>query len=470
MVFASALFLFMFLPVTLVVNSLIKEEYRNTWLFIMSFIFYAWGGLIYALLVLFSTIVNYVIGLLMDDKEGNTRKFYMILSVVYNLSILGFFKYFNFIVDNIEIVARGIIPGFEISAPIIPLPIGISFFTFQIMSYNIDLYRKEIKVQKNPIHLGLYIMLFPQLIAGPIVRYIDVQNEIDNRTVTFDSVVSGFQRFVVGLAKKVIIANAMGSWADLAFNDISKLSTPLAWLGIIGYTMQIYFDFSAYSDMAIGMGKMLGFHFLENFNYPYIATCIQDFWRRWHMSLTTWFRDYLYIPLGGNRKGNKRTYINNLIVFFCTGLWHGAAWNFILWGFFHGFIQMFEKTEIGKKVRLLPKAAGHLYTMMIVMIGWVLFRANTLSDAIVYYRYMFTWKSENLYSFFRALDNWKIFALLLAFIFMTPIIKTVEERVYAMGKTEFTKNMEYIIYTVLFVISVLFVSGSTFNPFIYFRF
>lgn len=470
MVFASALFLFMFLPITFVIHYSIKEEYRNTWLFFMSFIFYAWGGLIYALLVIFSTVVNYVIGLIMDKKEGRERKICMILSVVYNLSVLGFFKYFNFIIDNIEILLGGIIPGFEISAPIVPLPIGISFFTFQIMSYNIDLYRKEIKVQKNPIHLGLYIMLFPQLIAGPIVRYIDVQNEIDNREIRFHEVIAGFKRFVIGLAKKVVIANAMGAWADTAFNNIHDLSTPLAWLGIIGYTMQIYFDFSAYSDMAIGIGRMLGFHFLENFNYPYIAICIQDFWRRWHMSLTTWFRDYLYIPLGGNRKGKKRTYINNLIVFFCTGLWHGAAWSFIFWGFFHGFIQMFEKTGIGKKVQKLPKPIGHMYTMLIVLIGWVLFRANSLSDAMQFYKYMFTWNVENLYPFFKALDNWKIFTLLLALIFMTPIMKVVEEKINRVKSSVIAEGMEYLFYTVLFLISIMFVSGSTFNPFIYFRF
>lgn len=304
MVFSSSIFLFIFLPITIVVYHIIPNRFKNLWLFTASFVFYAWGGLIYALLILFSTFVNYVIGIIMDEKEGKSRYIMLWTGVIFNLFILGFFKYFNFIVDNIEAIIK-LISGndnFSINAVNIPLPIGISFFTFQIMSYVIDLYRKDIKVQKNIINLGLYIMLFPQLIAGPIVRYIDVEKEINGRVITRSDFVSGFRRFVYGLSKKMIFANTAGFIADTAFNNPEMLNTPMAWLGIIGYTLQIYYDFSAYSDMAIGLGLMFGFHFLENFNYPYIASTIQDFWRRWHMSLTTWFRDYLYIPMGGEQK------------------------------------------------------------------------------------------------------------------------------------------------------------------------
>ena len=343
MVFASPIFLFLFLPITLLGYYLIHPKFRNFWLFLMSFIFYAWGGLSYALILLFSTLMNYLFGILIHKSKEKYKKTVLILSIVYNLGILGFFKYFSFLLYNIQEIIRIFLPKFSMEIPKISLPIGISFFTFQIMSYVIDLYRKEIRLQKSFLNLGLYIMLFPQLIAGPIVRYIDVEKEIYERKVDIDKFYIGLKRFVVGLGKKVLIANAMGSWADYAFTiSLDKLSTPLAWLGIFGYTMQIYFDFSAYSDMAIGLGKMFGFDFLENFNYPYISQNIQEFWRRWHMSLSGWFRDYLYIPLGGNREGKKRAYINSFIVFFCTGLWHGAAWNFIFWGLFQKKFRQFS--------------------------------------------------------------------------------------------------------------------------------
>ncbi|MGL5439568.1 MAG: MBOAT family O-acyltransferase [Filifactoraceae bacterium] len=468
MVFASAIFLFVFFPVVYIVYFLLKDTFKNFWLFLMSFVFYAWGGLSYALLVLLSTIVNYVVGLLMHNKEGRVRKIYLIIGVVYNLSILMFFKYFNFIVENIQGLARIGNLNWETQVPNIILPVGISFFTFQIMSYIIDLYRREIDVQRNIINLGLYILLFPQLIAGPIVRYIDVETQIREREIDLNSFVIGLQRFIVGLGKKVLIANAMGKWADMAFNDIGQLSTPMAWLGIIGYTIQIYFDFSAYSDMAIGIGKMFGFSFLENFNYPYIASTMQDFWRRWHISLTTWFRDYLYIPLGGNRKGKNRTYINSFIVFFCTGLWHGAAWNFVLWGLYHGLFLIIEKTKIGKIIQKMPRIIRHIYVIFIVILGWVMFRANSMSDALVFYKTMFIWNGDNIFTFFKALDNWNIIAFAMGLIFATPIMRTVKEKIES-DKVEIV-IFEYIIYFIIYVVSIMFVSGSSFNPFIYFRF
>lgn len=335
MVFTSAIFIFMFLPITLLGYYLVPKNFKNIWLFFVSIIFYSWSGVYYAILFLFSAYMNYLFGIWME--RTNKRKKVLVISLFWNLGLLGFFKYFTFILFNIQRFIQIFISGFTMKIPQITLPVGISFFTFQIMSYVIDLYRKEIKVQRKFSNLGLYILLFPQLIAGPIVRYIDVEKEINNRYVNIDIFDYGVRRFILGFSKKILIANTMGIWADNVFNTPwDKMSSPLAWLGIFGYGMQIFFDFSAYSDMAIGLGKMFGFHFLENFEYPYISKSIQEFWRRWHMSLSQWFRDYLYIPLGGNRKGLKRTYINLIIVFFCTGLWHGAAWNFIFWGLFHG--------------------------------------------------------------------------------------------------------------------------------------
>lgn len=469
MVFSSSIFLFIFLPITIVVYHIIPNRFKNLWLFTASFVFYAWGGLIYALLILFSTFVNYVIGIIMDEKEGKSRYIMLWTGVIFNLFILGFFKYFNFIVDNIEAIIK-LISGnnnFSINAVNIPLPIGISFFTFQIMSYVIDLYRKDIKVQKNIINLGLYIMLFPQLIAGPIVRYIDVEKEINGRVITRSDFVSGFRRFVYGLSKKMIFANTAGFIADTAFNNPEMLNTPMAWLGIIGYTLQIYYDFSAYSDMAIGLGLMFGFHFLENFNYPYIASTIQDFWRRWHMSLTTWFRDYLYIPMGGNRKGDLRTKINNITVYFITGIWHGAAWTFIFWGMFHGFFQIIEKSKIGKYIKNMPKILGHIYTLLVVMFGWVIFRAETLSDTFYYWKKLICFDFDNMYLFFVNINMYSIIILIISIILCMPIFRYFTVKYRECGAFGLIENL---ICTILFFISIMYVSGSSFNPFIYFKF
>ena len=389
MVFASAIFLFLFLPITIIGYFLIKPKYKNFWLFIMSLVFYAWGGLIYAILFIFSAYINFLFGIWME-KDRERKKLILFLSIVWNLGILAYFKYSSFILLNLQVIIQIFIPNFKINIVHVPLPIGISFFTFQIMTYVIDLYREEIKVQKKFINLGLYIMLFPQLIAGPIVRYIDIEKEINNRKVDIDLIDEGIKRFILGLGKKIFIANIMGTWADTVFNmSLEKINTPLAWLGIFGYTMQIFFDFSAYSDMAIGLGKIFGFHFLENFNYPYISRNIQEFWRRWHISLSQWFKDYLYIPLGGNRKGKIRTYINLLIVFFLTGLWHGSSWNFIFWGIFHGVFLIIERLGLKKVLEKTPKILQHLYTMIIVIIGWVFFRADNFIFALKYLKILF---------------------------------------------------------------------------------
>lgn len=472
MVFASAIFLFLFLPITIIGYFLIKPKYKNFWLFIMSLVFYAWGGLIYAILFIFSAYINFLFGIWME-KDRERKKLILFLSIVWNLGILAYFKYSSFILLNLQVIIQIFIPNFKINIVHVPLPIGISFFTFQIMTYVIDLYREEIKVQKKFINLGLYIMLFPQLIAGPIVRYIDIEKEINNRKVDIDLIDEGIKRFILGLGKKIFIANIMGTWADTVFNmSLEKINTPLAWLGIFGYTMQIFFDFSAYSDMAIGLGKIFGFHFLENFNYPYISRNIQEFWRRWHISLSQWFKDYLYIPLGGNRKGKIRTYINLLIVFFLTGLWHGSSWNFIFWGIFHGVFLIIERLGLKKVLEKTPKILQHLYTMIIVIIGWVFFRADNFIFALKYLKILFIPNFIHMESFLVELENLKLFIAVCAIIFSTPIVPKLKNILL----NNIFKNKFYyeifrnFIYIIFFLLSVIFLAGSNFNPFIYFHF
>ena len=405
--------------------------------------------------------------------DGERKKLILFLSIVWNLGILAYFKYSSFILLNLQVIIQIFIPNFKINIVHVPLPIGISFFTFQIMTYVIDLYREEIKVQKKFINLGLYIMLFPQLIAGPIVRYIDIEKEINNRKVDIDLIDEGIKRFILGLGKKIFIANIMGTWADTVFNmSLEKINTPLAWLGIFGYTMQIFFDFSAYSDMAIGLGKIFGFHFLENFNYPYISRNIQEFWRRWHISLSQWFKDYLYIPLGGNRKGKMRTYINLLIVFFLTGLWHGSSWNFIFWGIFHGVFLIIERLGLKKVLEKTPKILQHLYTMIIVIIGWVFFRADSFIFALKYLKILFIPNFIHMESFLVELENLKLFIAVCAIIFSTPIVPKLKNILL----NNIFKNKFYyeifrnFIYIIFFLLSVIFLAGSNFNPFIYFHF
>ena len=472
MVFASAIFLFLFLPITIIGYFLIKPKYRNFWLFIMSLVFYAWGGLIYAILFIFSAYINFLFGIWME-KNRRRKKLILSLSIVWNLGILAYFKYSSFILLNLQAVIQIFIPSFKINIVSVPLPIGISFFTFQIMTYVIDLYREEIKVQKKFINLGLYIMLFPQLIAGPIVRYIDIEKEINNRKVDINLIDEGIKRFILGLGKKIFIANIMGTWADTVFNTpLEKINTPLAWLGIFGYTMQIFFDFSAYSDMAIGLGKIFGFHFLENFNYPYISRNIQEFWRRWHISLSQWFKDYLYIPLGGNRKGEIRTYINLLTVFFLTGLWHGASWNFIFWGIFHGLFLIIERLGLKKFLQKIPKILQHFYTMIIVIIGWVFFRSNSFIFALKYLKKLFIPNFIYMESFFVELETLKLFIALCAIVFSTPIVPKLRNVLLNnIFKNKFCYEIfRNFIYIIFFLLSVIFLAGSNFNPFIYFHF
>ncbi len=471
MVFSSAVFLFMFLPFVLFGYHFIREKYRNIFLLLVSLLFYAWGGPKYVLLMGLSILINYLGGLLIDsipkENDMGIRKLLFAVVILLNLGILIYFKYTNFIVDSVNSILKT-----NIVIRNIMLPIGISFYTFQGLSYIIDLYRGQVKVQKKLINLALYIALFPQLVAGPIVRYIDVNEQIENRDYNLEGYTIGVKRFIIGLSKKVIIANQVGMVVDEIFSlPANQNSIGIAWLGIICYTLQIYFDFSGYSDMAIGLGKIFGFDFQENFNYPYISKSISEFWRRWHISLSSWFRDYLYIPLGGNRKGN--VYFNLLIVFLATGIWHGAAWNFVVWGIWHGIFIVIERLfrNSNKKVKI-PSFIKWLYTMLIVIIGWVLFRAPNLGYAIQYLGVMFgIIASEKVgFTIMWYLTGRIIFALSIGIIASIPLVDLFRKKVKVLEGTYLELAIENTWLVVLLGISIILVMTSTYNPFIYFRF
>lgn len=461
MVFSTPIFLFLFLPAVLVLNYIIPKKYiaaKNVVLLIASLFFYAWGEPKNVLLMLLSIAVNYVCGLLLGrfDSDEKKRKVVLWASVVFNLGLLFFFKYFSFVTGGLF--------------PVIKLPIGISFFTFQIMSYTIDVYRRSVEPQKNLVKLALYISLFPQLIAGPIVRYIDVEKQLTYRECTAEKTARGMIRFSMGLAKKVIVSNTVAAICDGIFGSTNTVPAFTAWVGVICYALQIYFDFSGYSDMAIGMGHMLGFDFLENFNYPYVSCSVQEFWRRWHISLSSWFRDYLYIPLGGNRRGKVRTYINLIIVFACTGLWHGASFSFIVWGLWHGLFLVIERLGFKKALDKLPKFIGWIYTMLVVLVGWVFFRADTLSAAMKYLGEMFSF-SGGVANGMAQFDNLSFIITVIAIILCTPVYQFLKGK---LEKTEGGKKAAFVIGAVLatglFILSVIFLTGSGYNPFIYFRF
>jgi alginate O-acetyltransferase complex protein AlgI len=471
MVFSTQIFLFLFLPLVLAGYYLLKirESLRITFLLLASLFFYAWGEPKYVFVMLLSIIVDYAFGLLIhiNLNKRSFAKIFLFLSVACNLGILFYFKYFNFTIDtfnrllNIDFVFRNI-----------ALPIGISFYIFQGMSYLIDLYYQKVTVQKNFIKLAFYISFFPQLMAGPIVRYKDIEGQINKREESAQIFIEGAMRFITGLAKKVIIANNMGYVADLVFgNPAIENTAATAWIGIICYTFQIYFDFSGYSDMAIGLGKMFGFKFLENFNYPYISKTLTEFWRRWHISLSSWFRDYVYIPLGGNRTGN--VYVNLFIVFVLTGFWHGASFNFLVWGLWHGLflvIERFFRPKEGKKPLVPPPPpVRHAITLLIVVISWVFFRSPDLSYAMKYLGIMFGFvQPENIGFTLEYYLSPKVFFILgLAVIGSTPLIKSI---FFKFNNYVFWKPVSYVLNLFLFFISIVFVTSSSFNPFIYFRF
>lgn len=463
MLFSTNIFLFVFLPIVILIYYLFLRKHiklKNTFLLIVSLLFYAWSEPKFLLVMVASILLNWIFGLLID-KYRNRAKIFLILSIIANLSIIFVFKYIAFAVENINSIFN-----LSIGVREIVLPLGISFFTFQAMSYVIDVYRDKVKVQKNLIKLALFVSFFPQLIAGPIVRYETIADQIDNRKETFDKFSEGVCRFIIGLGKKVIIANSIAIVADKAFS-LNELSVSMAWMGVIAYTIQIFFDFSGYSDMAIGLGKMFGFDFLENFNYPYISKSISEFWRRWHISLGTWFKDYVYIPLGGNRVKTKRLIFNLFIVWSLTGLWHGANWTFILWGIMYFALITFEKLfKFDEKVK--NNIFKHIYTMFFVILGWILFRSDTLSEAVVYIKNMLGLNSNVLFdnvSFVYFMEY--VFYFIIGILFSLPIKDKLENLI---KNKKAYKIAEMIIIILIFAMSITYVNESVYNPFIYFNF
>lgn len=464
MVFSSMVFMCVFLPAVFVLHCILPGiRAKNALLLLASVLFYAYGEPVYIILLFISTLLNYFCACGIDRFQ-NHRKGILVLAVICNLGILIVFKYTDFILGMVNSVT-----GLQLPLPQIRMPIGISFFTFQAMSYVIDVYRETTRAQKNYAKVLLYISFFPQLIAGPIVKYHDVAAEIDQRTVTLDGVALGIRRFSAGLCKKVLLANTLGLVADNLFGASSgSINGAGAWLGAISYMLQIYFDFSGYSDMAIGLGWMFGFHFKENFNYPYISGTIREFWRRWHMSLSGWFLEYLYIPLGGNRKGKFRTVVNKMIVFLCTGIWHGAAVNFLFWGVYHGFFLMLEEyiPWIGKKGSAVKSFFQHVYALLVVCIGFVFFRAETMAQGCFWIRKMFTGFGWNAGAMSFALQQMTpVFLVTLAgaLIACCPVKKLISEK-------KWYGPVAYVCSLTGLVICILSLASGTYNPFIYFRF
>lgn len=475
MVFSSLTFLCVFLPAVLLLYSLVPNlKFRNGLLIVASLVFYAYGEPIYVLLMIFSSVLNYICARLVRTEKNGKNKAVLIIAVILNLGMLGVFKYTGFLVGTVNSLFSLSIP-----MPQIALPVGISFFTFQALSYVIDVYRGDAVAQKNYFNVLLYISFFPQLIAGPIVKYRDIDQQIMNRSQSVEKIARGLRRFVCGLAKKVLIANTMGQTADIIFSsDMSAVSLPVAWLGAIAYLFQIYYDFCGYSDMAIGLGLMFGFEFKENFMYPYGAANIKDFWRRWHISLSTWFKEYLYIPLGGNRKGKARTYLNKMIVFFCTGLWHGASWTFVLWGVYHGLFLLFE--GIVPAVKKLPRVIAHLYTLLVVTVGFVLFRADTIGQGFAMIGKMFAgfrFTDSSMSLALSQLTPWFIVMLIAAIIGCAPIRPLADKiRMNLYGEGELTAKWRVVqiaLYAAAFALlfwCMIRLSATSYNPFIYFRF
>ena len=466
MVFSSIPFIFFFLPIFLILYYLVPFKVKNIILLIFSLIFYAWGEPIYILLMVFSSIVDYTNGLLLKKTDNKRkRKLILIESIIVNLGLLGFFKYSDFLIENINSLFN-----LDIGLLNLPLPIGISFFTFQTMSYTIDVYRKEVKPEKNFLNFMCYVSMFPQLIAGPIVRYETVHKELHDREISINNFANGFVRFLEGLFKKVIIANTLGALfleISTSWFDYSGLTL---FLGLLAYSFQIFFDFSGYSDMAIGIGKMLGFNYLENFNYPYISKSITEFWRRWHISLSTFFRDYVYIPLGGSRCSTLKNIRNIFVVWFLTGFWHGASWNYLLWGVYFGVILLLEKFVLKNFLENLPNFLKHTYSIILILIGWLIFAFEDMSFLTHYTKRMIGLDGTffgNDFIFF--LKNYLII-FIIAGIFSTPLFKLVKEKIEKSKNKGIYYTIMFISYLVLFIITISFLVSDTYNPFLYFRF
>ena len=476
MVFSSVIFLCLFLPIVLGGYYLLpKREAKNLWLIASSLLFYAFSGLWYVLLLLFSVFCNYLAGLFVSGRKG-----VLYVAVAVNLGVLGVFKYLTFLVRTVDQL-----PGVAITVPSIVLPVGISFFTFQGLSYVIDVYRNERLKSTRFRDVLLYIALFPQLVAGPIVRYEDVADEIKSRRHTLEQLANGLRRFIIGLSKKLLIADVCGSVVMLIYSaERSVLDSRTAWLAAVCYLIQIYFDFSGYSDMAIGLGLCFGFHFKENFNYPYISASIQEFWRRWHISLSTWFREYLYIPLGGNRKGKAKTYRNKLMVFFCTGLWHGANWTFIIWGLWHGFFivaedaakKLFGLGKHGKNRRNpVETVLKHLYTLLVVLIGFVIFRADNMGQAFSMIGAMFSGiraSAQTGLLLAQCLTPLTMFALLFGLVGSTPVLPMVCRKAEQQTGSVYVclRVLSYVGALILLLVDILHLSAASYVPFIYFQF
>ncbi len=463
MVFSSITFLYFYLPAILLIYYLSPKKFKNIILLVSGLFFYAWGEPIYVLVMLFSSFVDYLAGLVIDkfDSDQKKRTSALLISLIINLGLLGVFKYSSFL--------AGII-GIELKP--LPLPIGISFYTFQSMSYTIDMYMRKIKVQKSFLNFATYVSLFPQIVAGPIVRYEDVQNEIDSRKVNIYKLGEGVGIFVTGLAKKVLLANNIGLlWTEIKGMNYSEISVVTAWVGILAFTFQIYYDFSGYSDMAIGLGKMLGFNFPQNFDHPYISKSVSEFWRRWHMTLGSWFKSYVYIPLGGNRNGSMKTLRNTLIVWGLTGLWHGASWNFIIWGIYFGVLIILEKVFLGKILSKLPSVITIIYTFFIVIIGWVLFDTANLTAAFEFYGAMFGKNGiviDNT-AFYQLKSNIIIFVLCIigSGEFMKKLYTKMQK---SAGDSKIIESAMPIIQLALMLICTAFLVDASYNPFLYFRF
>ncbi len=465
MVFSSLLFMFIYLVVVLAVYYIAPLKWRNLWLFIVNLVFYAWGEPFYVLLMLFSICINYASGFLVDkyrtDNQAKAKKV-LAVNVVINLALLGFFKYYDLFASTLSLI-----PGVNIPTLGLTLPIGISFYTFQTMSYPIDIYRGDAKLQRNFISFGTFVALFPQLIAGPIVRYKDIADQLGFRASSIDQFANGVRRFCVGLAKKVLIANNIGMlWDIYSAQSSAEMTVVGAWMGIIAFSLQLYFDFSAYSDMAIGLGRMIGFEFLENFNYPYISKSVTEFWRRWHISLGTWFKDYVYIPLGGNRCSKRRQFFNILVVWALTGFWHGANWTFLCWGLYYAIFLMIEKAFLLKKLEKVP-FIGHIYTIIVAVCGWVLFDLPSLSAAADYYTSMFGFAQGG---FISATDLFylKNFGLMLVITIIAAL--PLGKNLYNALPNKVKSIVTPILIVLSLVISTAYLVDASYNPFLYFRF
>lgn len=469
MIFSSVLFLFRFLPVFLICYLVFPGRMKNFILFLGSLVFYAWGEPVYVLLMLFSTLVDYVNGRMIERFRGRREaKRFLTASVIINLFVLCFFKYADFLVETFNAVTGAAVPLLNL-----PLPIGISFYTFQTMSYTIDVYRGEAKVQKSLLDFGVFVTMFPQLIAGPIVKYKDVEERLHSRRADIMAVSHGMKRFCMGMAKKVLLANNVGAlWAEISDMDFAGLSALTAWLGIVAFAFQIYFDFSGYSDMAIGLGEILGFHFPENFNHPYISASVTEFWRRWHISLGSWFREYVYIPLGGNRKGLPRQMVNIFVVWMLTGIWHGAGWNFLLWGLWFALFLALEKLFLGKVLKKLGRAVGILYDSLVVLVGWVFFSLETPGQIAGFLNAMAgrggLTDRQGLF-----LGREYLVLLAIAAVAATPLFgKTascLEHSKTGVGMVLYRLG-EKVIPVLLLILSIAGIVDASYNPFLYFRF